>query len=85
MRAGAFVLVRRLLLVISIFLLLVAVPFLIWPQLAAESSSSSSAQSMAGALKDTHRQSASNHRAVNSRWARMTRSFQTLAHGIACG
>ena len=68
MRVGAFVLVRRSLLGISIFLLLVTVPFLIWPQLAAESGSLSLSQSMAGALKDAHRQSASNHRTAQTVW-----------------
>ena len=60
-------LARRLLLFISIFPLLVTVPFLIWPQLAAEFGSLPSAQSMAQ-LKDAQRQSASNRPIAQTVW-----------------
>lgn len=68
MRDHGFIVVRRLLLVTSIFPLLLTVPFLIWPQLAAEFGSLSSAQSMVGTLKDAHRQSASNRRTAQTVW-----------------
>ena len=83
-------LARRLLLVISIFPLFVTVPFVIWPQLAAEFGSLPSAESMAE-LKDAQRQSASNRGITQTVWIQggefsmgSDRSFQMPVLGIAC-
>jgi len=60
------VLARRSLLAISVFPLLITVPFVISPQLAAKFASLPSPQAMAVQPKDAHRQSASNGRTTQT-------------------
>src|SRR5215468_11398978 len=62
------VLARRSLLVISVFPLLAAMPFVVLPQLAAKFASLPSPQAMAVQPKDAHRQSASNGRTTQTVW-----------------